>query len=320
MEIISIKNFTKPYKEIYQIWNDEYGFIYPITEELFLRNTINHNGLLDDGSFIAMIDDKVIGFIFTKVWKHNHFILEYDSYGWISLLYIKPSERRKGIGSRLLKLAEDKLREFKKTKFYIGRDYQNFFPGLPFDFKVSLPWFEKRGYQTTYDTNDLIQTIDETNQPLPLYKNDFLIRFATKDDFPKLRKLFENNWPGRWLVEFEDYIAYNGTGEEYLIGLDGEKICAFCKVATPTTKTNLSGYSLTWRSRFPALGGIGPLGVDKEYRGQKLGYNIVAKAVNYFINTKVSHLIVDWTNLIEFYRLFGFEIWKSYKYLIKEEK
>lgn len=320
MKIIPFNEFNQPYRVIYELWNNEYGLIYPITEELFFRNIINHQGLFVSGSFILLNEEEVVGFIFSKTWNHSYLIPDYDSYGWISLLYIKPSERGKGLGSKLLELAEVNLKTHNKRVIFIGRDYENFFPGLPFDLKSSLAWFERRGYHFSYDTNDLIKQVDDKTTQVPLYESKYLFRFAKAKDFLELRKLIERNWPSRWLVEFDDYVAYNGMGNEYLIALNGERVCAFCKVTTPKTPTKHIGYSLTWRSRFPALGGIGPLGVDKDLRGQKLGYNIVAHAVNYLISEKVSHIIIDWTNLMDFYRIFGFEVWKSYKYLIKEEK
>ena len=85
----------------------------------------------------------------------------------------------------------------------------------------------------------------------------------------------------------------------------------------PTTDILLSSYSLTWRKRFMALGGIGPLGVDTSYRNKNIGYDIVAYAHNVLIDNNVSNIIIDWTGLLDFYRQFGFEVFKSYFYMTK---
>ena len=94
-------------------------------------------------------------------------------------------------------------------------------------------------------------------------------------------------------------------------------ICAFAKIGLPTTDILLTSYSLTWRKRFVALGGIGPLGVDASYRNKHIGYDIVAYAHNVLIDNNVSDIIIDWTGLLDFYRQFGFEVFKSYFYMAK---
>ena len=77
-------------------------------------------------------------------------------------------------------------------------------------------------------------------------------------------------------------------------------------------------FSLTWRARFSNLGGIGPLGIDPNYRKKHLGYDIVSSAVNHLIDEGAEQIIVDWTGLLEFYRHMGFEVWKSYFYSSKK--
>ena len=128
-------------------------------------------------------------------------------------------------------------------------------------------------------------------------------------------------WPGRWTKEAIDYYNNGGNGNEYLICLNDKKeICAFAKVCYPTTLVKHMSYSHTWRARFEALGGIGPLGVAPAYRGKHLGYDIVAASVNSLIDAGVSEIIIDWTGLLDFYRKMGFEVWKSYSYLFKKIK
>ena len=102
--------------------------------------------------------------------------------------------------------------------------------------------------------------------------------------------------------------------------MDNNKICAFAKVGYPSTKDNLISYSMVWRNRFTSLGGIGPLGVDKEYRKRHLGRDIVIYGKNVLIDNNVTDIIIDWTGLLDFYRPYGFEVWKSYHYLTKLKK
>ena len=304
-------NFRKDLKTITDIWNKEYQLIFPISYALMERNT---NNAYLEASFIVKENEEIAGFIISKIYDNSYCKETYEEFGWISLIYVVPKFRQKGIGTALLEKAENEFIKLNKTILFIGKDFYNFFPGLPIDLKRYLEWFKKRGYERLYNTCDLIKNKDI---PIPL-RNDH-IKFVLGNSVPKnqIIDFISANWPGRWTQEAIDYFECGGEGKEYLIGLDGEKVCAFAKLGFPNTPTKLISYSLTWRDKFDFLGGIGPLGVDKSYRGQSIGYDLVAKATNTLLENGAGNIIIDWTNLLDFYRKFGFEVWKTYEYLEK---
>lgn len=317
MTILTYREYLETYNDchpIIQLWNDEYQKIYPISEELFERNVSNANV---DLSFIAIKNNEVVGFVFAKTWDDEFPIASYQNTGWISLIYVKKQFRNQGIGSKLLDLVENGMINQHKTILYLGKDYNNYFPGLPVDLKNYLEFFLKRGFIRPYDTYDLIKKDKDFLTPK---QDKYKFRLANINDKENIFALLETNWPGRWLKEAIDYFDNGGTGREYLICLDGEKVIGFAKVNFPNTDTSLISYNLTWRNRFEALGGVGPLGIDKNYRKQHLGYDIVVNACNILNENNVSEIIIDWTGLVEFYRLFGFEVWKMYFYLNKNLK
>lgn len=313
MKFIKLNEYNNN-EEICKLWNNEYEFIFPITLELFNRNLQN---AYNNASYVVIDNDNLIGFIIGKIWQDKYNILNYDKCGWISLIYVHKNYRKRGIGSQLLEIVEEQFIKNNIEIFYIGRDYFNYFPGLPSDMKNSLSWFEKRGYNTSYCTYDLISKNKDIK---PLVNNCYEFRVATINDKSNLISFMETNWPGRWTKETIDYWNSGGTGREYLLSLDEGRICAFAKICYPDTYENLISYSLTWRKRFVALGGIGPLGVEKEHRGHHLGQDIVVYAKNLLISCGSSDIIIDWTGLLDFYRPMGFEVWKSYYYLTKTKK
>lgn len=302
--------------QIINLWNKEYQRIYPILEELFNRNSSN---LANEISYVAIDENNnLVGFILVKIWKDKFKIVSYDDSCWLNLIYVVPKSRRLGIGSKMLELVEKEAEKIGKKTLYLGKDYYNYFPGLPVDLKNSCPWFEKRGFVRTYDTFDLIKNINNpTLDKIKLRNDSYTFRVSTLNDKEKLIDFMKKNWPGRWLKELIDYYENGGDGKEYVIALDNDVICAFAKVGYPDTKISLISYSLTWKNRFNALGGIGPLGVDSSYRKKNLGYDIVAYANNLLIDNNVSNIIIDWTGLLDFYRLMGFEVFKSYYYMNK---
>lgn len=310
-KIIDIHN----QKELFELWNQEYQDIYPISSELWERNIENID---NDASFVAYINNEIVGFIIGKTWCSEFIIDGYLHTGWVSLIFVKKAYRRKKIGTTLLHACIDAFHQKQKDVIYLGRDVHNFFPGLPVDFVKSMPFFEKNGFEYSYQTFDLINR-NEKKLPLKNINSSFHFRKATIDDKEDIINFLNYNWPGRWTYEAIEYFNKGGNGSEYLLSINNKnEICAFVKVCYPLTKIQHISNSFTWHKRFKALGGIGPLGVTPAYRGIHLGYDIVAYAVNTLIDASATELIIDWTGLIEFYRGLGFEVWKSYYYLTKK--
>jgi GNAT superfamily N-acetyltransferase len=322
MEIIKLSEYSKS-NELYKMWNDEYGFIFPITKELFNKNVFEYGLAAIDNSFVAVIEEEALGFIIGKTWNEKIDLPSYDDLSWISLMYVKPSFRKRGIGSLLLEKVEEIFKKQNKKIINLGKDYYNFFPGLPVELKIHRAWFEKRGYHIGYDTNDLIKKVEsntkkEVLKPFKDNKN-YIIRRATKNDFEGIDKLIKDNWPGRWYMEFVDYVSNGGTGHEYMICINESGIvCGFCKVCDINTNIMLNGYSMNFYDLFKHLSGIGPLGVDINYRKLNIANNILKNIINELLENGTTEIIIDWTNLMHIYQKYGFEIWKSYTYTYKE--
>lgn len=294
-------------KDIQGLWNNEMGNIYPLADNVFSCNVCNYKEKFVYGAYD---ETKMVGFVITKKFT-NDILPDYHKKGWISLFYVAKASRRQGIGSRLLSEAENYLSD--KKEILIGQDIGNFFPGLPADFNnLTDLWLSKKGYSLNRTTHDLI---NYKPQNYPIKNTHYTFRTANRGDISALEELFKTFSP-RWTYEGKSYFAAGGTGEEYVICCDKEKIIAFSRL---NDSRNLQGgYNITWYPRFSCLGGIGPLGVHPAYRKQGIGYDIVAYAINEAKKRGLKEIIIDWTGLLEFYQRFDFEVWKAYKYISKK--
>lgn len=303
-------------KEIQNLWNEEVGYAYPISESIFMQNVINCQYLSKEASFAAYDHNELVGFVISKVWNDDERIPNYYDLSWINLFYVKRKYRRKGIGSQLLLFAETKLKQMGKKEIHLGKDIHNFFPGIPVDFNYITPnWFEKRGFEIGKCTHDLIcKDFDKSKLQLN-NANKFIFRFATIEDKDKLLQFFQKNFPGRWLYECLEYYRIGQFHDDYLIVLDKENVIAFCRCSDQRTKP--FPYHLTWYTRFEKLGALGPLGVDKDYRKLSLGGDIVKAGILSLLSRGQKEILIDWTSLLEFYGKYGFEVWKSYSYASK---
>ena len=107
-----IKNLTSDYlKECLNIWNEDVGFIFPFSFEMFKEKSIDCRYFCSDASFVAIEKDEVIGFIIAKLFDNNPNIPKYQNYGWISLIFVKRKYRKQGYGKALLDSSEEVLKK-----------------------------------------------------------------------------------------------------------------------------------------------------------------------------------------------------------------
>ncbi len=291
-----------------KLWNDEMGYVYPISSNSFYQNVIDYK---DKDVMIYYDDERVIGFIFLKRFSDDR-LVNYSNNLYISLFYVSKKYRKQGIGSNLFDFAEE-IRDGKEL--IIGKDINNFFPGVPTDFdNLTDVWLEKRGFVGKRYTHDLI-----TKDPKIYEIRNKDVEYKYCDDSQKeelIQMMINNNW-GRWALEAKEYFEKKTENDKnaYIVGMIDGKIISFAKVND--YKMYLSSYNLMWKERFENLGGFGPLGVDRNYRKKGIGFDMISVSLNDLVNKGCKTIILDWTGLMELYAKFNFEVWKSYKYMSK---
>lgn len=316
-DFIFLEYDIKYSQEIIDLWNEEIGFIYPISPKMFNQN-INNRYLFKEGSFVVFNKNKLVGFILTKIYDNNMIISKYINNSWISLFYVSSEFRCQGIGSALLKKFEEEVRKTDVTKISVGSDIDCFFPGIPNDFdNLTDVFFSKRGYNVSYYTHDLVNHLNKY-KILHQHTDKYIYRYAKKSDKDKVLEFFKECFYGRWYYEALEYFDDNDIKEEYLIVLDKDKVIGFLR----TNKNLISkiSYNVMWSSRFEKLIGLGPLGVNSQYRKQGIASNLIKIALKEAKMNNYSEALIDWTGLVAFYQKYGFETWKCYQYANKNIK
>lgn len=291
-----------------KLWNDEMGLIYPITQKAFYQNVIDYS---EKDGLVAYCDNQVKGFIFLKQFSDDK-LVDYTNNLFISLFYVSKKYRRQGVGSTLFDFAN---KICGKRDLIIGKDIYNFFPGVPTDFdNLTDVWLEKRGFTGHRYTHDLIARNPKSYE---IKNKEVVYKYCEDEEKDKLIEFIKkNNWK-RWALEVEEYFSNKKENDEkaYIIGLLYGEIISFVRVNT--NEMNIVAYNVMWQNRFEKLGGIGPLGVDKEQRKSGLGKDMMSIAINDLLKKGCKELMIDWTGLMELYSKFNFEVWKSYKYMQK---
>ena len=238
-----LEKFDKKYlDECLHIWNEEVGFIFPISKAMFEEKTVSCRYFSNDASFIIKDNDKVIGYVISKIFKDNPNIPKYQNVGWISLLFVKRNERKKGYGNILLTSAEEKMKELGVSTIMVGSDIHNFFPGIPNDFdNTSDKFFQSHGYEMGYYTHDLIKKLssDDLIKYSSYNNNEYeedgenkkvLLRYANINDKDALLDFLKRVFFGRWYDEGIEYFSNGEIKKEYLLALVDDKVVGFLRV------------------------------------------------------------------------------------------
>ncbi len=303
--------------EITRLWNKELGREFPLRKELFRQNSLEDENVLIEGSWIALEKDRLVGFVISKMWKEDlECVRNRKDIGYIQVILVDSEYRNKGIGSELLIRAEQSLRTKGAKTVVLGQDPWHYFPGVPSEYIDTVEWFKKKGYVEFGEQYDLYCRINgEDKITLPaLPEVEFkILSDVQKDSFVEfLSKCF----PGRWEYEALKYFEKGGTGREFVVAEKRGKMIGFCRIND--SKSPFIAQNVYWAPLFEEeLGGIGPLGIDPHERGKGYGLAIV-QAGMYFLNRRgVRNIVIDWTNLVDFYGKLGFQIWKKYLELKK---
>lgn len=316
---LTFTNFTGNNNELLnlkELWNQEVGFIFPFYEELLFQKIKDCQYFSKDCSFACYDGEILVGVIISKVYDDDPIMSKYINKGWISLFYVSRKYRKNGIGSKLLNLSEEKLKENGVDEILFGSDYNNFFPGLPCDFfNLTEKFLEKREYILGHYSYDVVKNMENYNYIVER-KTKFVIRYATRNDKEAVLKFFEKNFYGRWYYEAKEFFEDSYVDNSYLLVFDNNVVVGFLRCNKESDKK--ISYNINWMKKFKKFEAYGPLGVDKDYRKLGLSRDLIVKAMNDSFKNGASEVLIDWTGLISLYQLFGFEVWKSYRHITKK--
>jgi len=206
-------------------------------------------------------------------------------------------------------------------KIYFGGDPQNFLPGLPGSLENDyLFLLEKAGYRRRGIVYDLYQDISQKISDEMLQKKIKLKLCAekvTKKTEPILLKFLKKYFPERWYFEAENIRRIPDGIEDYWILRTGNDLLGFAR--TNTFKSSYLGSNINWCYRWQKNScGLGPIGIADNWRGKGYGIYLMTNIIQYFKQKGYRHMIIDWTDLVDYYKKIGFEPYIKYTMLEKK--
>lgn len=310
---MKIESWDRNYlDDLVQLWNKELGAAFPMRHELFKQNSFNDINICWEGSKIVLDDGgSIIGFISVKRYQDILDIKMPNKTGWIQAIVVDSNFQQQGIGSNLLQQAETVLQEKGMEKILLGRDTYHYFPGVPHVCENAAKWFHSKGYEKQTTDHDLLNSYESGEVVISPFFDEVECKVLAENESDALLHFLHRCFPGRWEYEAVKYFESGGTGREFIVMKNQSEIIGFCRIND--SKSPFIAQNVYWEPLFwGELGGIGPLGIDTAERGKGLGLAIIEKGIAELQNRGSSHIVIDWTGLVDFYRKLGYNVWKSY--------
>ncbi|MGZ3664066.1 MAG: GNAT family N-acetyltransferase [Ktedonobacterales bacterium] len=317
--------------EAIALWNSALGADFPMTPRLWQQVvTDDPNAMPGDGIAARTAGGTLAGYVLTRQFHQLEVVPTMESTrgtGWILALVVAPALQRRGVGSQLLRAAEERLRVRGATRCMAGGGIAHLLPGQPLSLSAdpgdqpALAFWRRYGYTPSRTEYDLRRNLsDFVAPPLPaaIRGGAFRTGPGAAGDESALLAFVGREFPGRWHYDLAQALARGQSIADVILLKDNTStiqgfLCSWHHHST------LLGPSTYW---YPALGerfgGIGPLGIAQGVRGNGLGLALVAAGVETLCSRGVEECAIDWTTLIDFYGALGFHV--SHRYSRFEEK
>lgn len=252
-------------KQIVRTWNAAMPGD-PIDLTVFGSKVLCDPNFQAEGLRLAVLDDVVVGFALSIERKLPLVGIDLEpEVGWITALAVDPDHRRRGIGTELLRSAENFFLERGKRWVSVSAYAPNYFwPGVDrVTYPEGLSMLESNGYGTEYEAVSM---------------DKHLVAYAYPDDVKQLVKQREQEGyrfiPLTWeyvveLIGFANSRFNPDWGRAIRDGLSGRLTLDQCRIATNPTGS-IVGFAL-YGAYDGMLERFGPFGVDEGERGKGLG-------------------------------------------------
>lgn len=307
------------------LWNSALGAHFPMTRRLWRQVvTDDPNAAPGDGIVARDSHGTLVGLVLTRQFHRADLVPAMEStggLGWILALVVVPALQRRGVGSQLLRAAEEHLRARGATRCIAGGGIEHLLPGQPLTLAPSaadqpmLDFWRRHGYKPARTEYDLRRNLsDFVVPPVPdaIRRGAFRIGPGVAGDEAALLAFLGREYPGRWHYDVAQALARGQSIADVIVLKDASSaiqgfLCSWHYQST------LLGPSTYW---YPSLGerfgGIGPLGIAPGIRGNGLGLALVAAGVAALRERGVEECAIDWTALIDFYGALGFHVSQRY--------
>lgn len=198
----------------------------------------------------------------------------------VRLLCVAPEKRKTGVGTSLLKKAEEHIRSLGYSRAELGGTDSGLLIGAP---EECSRFFTKRGYTLNERVAEMYGTPDMLRSAPAAEGADF--KFCRGSGLPEAVAAVERDW-----VQYFD-------GGEIFCGYSGGKIASFCLLDDDVDCLFSDG---------TRVGSIGCVGTVPEFRRRGIGLKMVELAARELYSRGCEKIFIHYTGVYEWYAKIGF--------------
>jgi GNAT superfamily N-acetyltransferase len=304
---------------VVRLWNDAIGDTFPLREAV-LRQCLeaNPSARPEDGCLAWSENGRLVGFGYAGF--HRLELPETTGFrerGQLQAVVVDPAVRRRGIGRRIAGRLAGMARERGVERLEAGGGMFYLWGGMPDDLPDAGPYSEAIGFELgdvswdlRGDVTDL--RVDDGSAAL-LRAEGLTVQPATAADTAAALAFLLLEFGGEWWHETSWFLAEGGDPATILLLRDsGHRIIGLARIHTPDVRP--IGPPHFWAARrTPAAGGLGPIGIAAERRGQGLGRSMLVVALDRLRRAGLNDVVIDLTSLLGYYGSHGFRPWMTWR-------
>lgn len=208
-----------------------------ITTETFRRKVLLDENFDLNGCSVAILGGEVVGFALAIRRRYPYYGLglEQDT-GWITVFFVRPDSRRKGIGTALIKASEDFLRSCGVSEAFVSSYTPNYFiPGVDIDaYEDAFSLLKKLGYkkhERAYSMGRSLLDFDFSANTdglsSSLESHGIEIRLFEPKYITGLLEFLSSNYPGDLLRVALEQLRKDPSSDQIIVAVKDDRVVGF---------------------------------------------------------------------------------------------
>jgi len=294
-------------QEVVALWNlclsrDE------ITLTTFRQKIILDTNFNPRGCFVAVEGGTIVGFLLALCRRYPYFDVGLEpGRGWITVFYVHPDSRRRGIATEMIDRAERFLAAEGVREIHVSDYTPNYFvPGVDLDaYAEAYQFLKARSYTKHQNVYSMGRSLIDFSIPEEmkerfrlLERAGFRIEIFHPRHTLKLLEFLRKNYPGDLFRVAQERLRENPECDEILVALKDKEVV---------------GFSHFLGERF------GPFGIDEAYGGRGLGPMLYYHTVEQMRKKGKHNLWLAWTTgrAKDFYHKVGLQVLRRHEIMKK---